>query len=49
VKKLEKNDKFVSAYSQVLNKFTKEFANEFCQDTGEIDWIKLVQSNSAII
>ncbi|MDR1896037.1 MAG: cytosolic protein [Prevotellaceae bacterium] len=45
----EKNEDFIKSYSQMINKFTKEFANEFCKDNGEIDWEKLVQFNSAII
>ncbi|MBI5308920.1 MAG: cytosolic protein [Planctomycetes bacterium] len=43
----EKNDDFVKSYSQMINKFTKEFANIFCKDNGEIDWDKLVRFNSA--
>lgn len=43
----EKNDEFVKSYSQMINKFTKEFANNFCKDNGAIDWSKLVQFNSA--
>jgi hypothetical protein len=43
----ERNDDFMKSYSQMINKFTKEFANEFCKDNGEIDWIKLVRFNSA--
>ena len=31
----------------MINKFTKEFTNEFCKDNGEIDWEKLVRYNSA--
>jgi hypothetical protein len=42
----EKNDNFIKSYSQMINKFTKEFANNFCRDNGEIDWEKLVQYNS---
>ena len=42
----EKNDNFIKSYSQMINKFTKEFANEFCEDNGEIDWGKLVRFNS---
>jgi hypothetical protein len=42
----EKNDDFVKSYSQMINKFTREFANEFCNDSGEIEWEKLVQFNS---
>lgn len=45
----EKNDDFVKSYSQMINKFTKEFSNIFCMNNGEIDWDKLVRFNSAII
>ena len=31
----------------MINKFTKEFAIEFCKDNGEIDWEKLVRFNSS--
>lgn len=44
----EKNDDFLKSYSQMINKFTKEFANESCKSNGEIDWDKLVRFNSAI-
>lgn len=43
----EKNDNFLSSYSQMINKFTKEFVNDFCKDNGEIDWDKMVRFNSA--
>lgn len=43
----ERNDDFIKSYSQMINKFTKEFANEFCKDSGDIDWDKLVRFNSA--
>ncbi len=42
----EKNDDFLKSYSQMINKFTKEFANEFCKNNGDIDWDKLVRFNS---
>ena len=44
----EKNDDFISLYTQMINKFTKEFMNNFCEDNGEIDWDKIVRFNSAI-
>ncbi len=44
----EKNDDFMKSYSQMINKFIKEFANEYCNDKGEINWKKLVEFNSAI-
>lgn len=43
----EKNDDFIKSYSQMVNKFTKEFSNIFCKDDGSIDWDKLVRFNSA--
>jgi hypothetical protein len=43
----ERNDDFMQSYAQMINKFTKEFADNFCKNTGEIDWEKLVQFNSA--
>jgi len=42
----QKNEEFVRSYSQMINKFTREFANKFCTRQGEIDWNKLVQYNS---
>ena len=33
----EKNDDFVKSYSQMINKFTKDFLNLSCKDKGEID------------
>ncbi len=44
----EKNDNFLNLYSQMINKFTREFMNEFCKDNGEIDWDKMVRFNSAM-
>ncbi|MCK9220957.1 MAG: cytosolic protein [Bacteroidales bacterium] len=44
----EKNDDFIKSYSQMINIFTKEFANDFCKDDGSIDWEKLVRLNSGI-
>lgn len=45
----ERNDEFMNSYSQMLNKFTKDFALEFCKESGEIDWEKLVRYNSSIL
>ena len=45
----ERNDDFIQSYSQMINKFTKEFADTFCMDNGSIDWDKLVRFNSATI
>lgn len=44
----ERNEQFLESYSQIINKFTLEFANEFCID-GKIDWERLVRFNSSIV
>lgn len=44
----EKNDDFIKSYSQMINKFTKEFTNEYCNDDGSIDWEKIVRFNSGV-
>lgn len=41
----EKNEEFLKAYAQIINKFTFEFGKEFCV-RGKIHWIKLVKFNS---
>ena len=41
----ERNEKFMTAYAQIINKFTLDFMNEFCVD-GKVDWEKLVKFNS---
>ncbi len=43
----DRNDDFIKSYSQMINKFTKEFADSFCMKNGSIDWDKLVRFNSA--
>jgi hypothetical protein len=43
----ERNDDFINSYSQMINKFTKEFSNAFCLKNGSIDWDKLVRFNSS--
>lgn len=45
----EQNDDFIKSYSQVINKFTKEFTTNFCDKNGAIDWAKLVKLNSATL
>jgi len=44
----ERNEEFQKSYSQMINKFTKEFSNTYCNDNGEINWEKLVQFNSGM-
>ena len=43
----ERNDEFLKSYSMMMNKFTRDFAIEFCKANGEIDWEKLVRLNSS--
>ncbi len=43
----EKNDVYLESYAKKINMFVKEFTSEFCKDSGEIDWEKLVKFNSA--
>ena len=42
----DKNHDFTLSYAKMINKFTREFANDFCKENGEIDWNKLVCFNS---
>jgi hypothetical protein len=42
----ERNAEFQKLYNQRINIFTKEFANNFCNENGDIDWKKLVEFNS---
>ncbi len=42
----EKNQEFLESYSQILNKFTMEFINQFCINS-KISWEKLVKYNSS--
>lgn len=42
----EKNEEFAKKYAKMINKFTKSFAVDFCDDEGEIDWDKLLEYNS---
>lgn len=39
-------DDYQRSYNNAMNRLLKQFTTEFCKDTGEIDWDKLVQFNS---
>ncbi|MEP7147945.1 MAG: PmeII family type II restriction endonuclease [Acidobacteriota bacterium] len=43
----ERNDDFIASYSQMVNKFVREFSNSFCNAEGAIEWTKLVKYNSS--
>lgn len=40
------NDAFYKEKSRVINKFTKLFIDEYCDNQGNINWIKMVEFNS---
>lgn len=42
----ERNEEFLTAYGALITKFTVQFAGDFCDPTGAIDWGKLVRFNS---
>ncbi|MDR2765218.1 MAG: cytosolic protein [Tannerella sp.] len=42
----ERNEAFQQSYARMINRFVKQFANEFCDDNGAIEWEKLVRFNS---
>jgi hypothetical protein len=44
----EKNEEFIEAYSQIINKFTLEFSQKFCIE-GKIDWDSLIKFNSSVL
>lgn len=45
----DRNDDFLNSYSQMINKFTREFTTDFCDSDGAIEWTKLVKLNSATV
>lgn len=42
----EHNDTFDSERAKVANRFTREFIDGFCDGSGAIDWVRLVEFNS---
>jgi hypothetical protein len=43
----QKNEDFLQSYSLMINRFTREFSNDFCKANGEIDWEKIISFNSS--
>lgn len=43
----ERNDAFLQSYAQLINQFTRDFANTFCKQNGEIDWEQIVRMNAS--
>lgn len=48
IKAKTRNEEFQKEYGKVINRFSREFINNFCDDDGAIDWEKLVEFNSGI-
>ncbi|MBI3244839.1 MAG: hypothetical protein HYZ49_21380 [Chloroflexi bacterium] len=42
----EHNENFIGERSRVINLFTKQFIDRFCDSTGAVEWAKLVEFNS---
>jgi hypothetical protein len=42
----ERNESYLEEYVQLINRFTKEFIELFCDISGKIDWNRLVKFNS---
>lgn len=42
----EKNEEYDESYAKVINRFTRDFSQEFCSKDGSINWNKLVAFNS---
>ncbi len=42
----EKNEEFIDIYSRMINKFVRDFTDEFCNNDGSINWESLVVFNS---
>ena len=42
----EHNDSFLVEKGKVINKFTREFIDSYCDKDGAVDWIKVVEFNS---
>lgn len=42
----EKNEQFIEEYSKVINRFSREFIEMFCDSSGAVLWEKVVQFNS---
>lgn len=42
----EHQETFLHEKSRVINRFTKQFIDQFCDENGQINWTKLVEFNS---
>lgn len=44
----EKNEEYFIEYGRMINKFTQEFIQDYCNADGDIEWEKIVRLNAAI-
>ena len=44
----EKNEEYFVEYGRMINKFTQEFIQDYCNNDGDIEWEKIVRLNAAI-
>jgi hypothetical protein len=44
----EKNEEYLISYSKMINKFTIEFSQNFCNEDGSINWKTIVTFNSGV-
>lgn len=42
----EYDEQFQSEYPKVVNRFSREFLQDFCNTDGEINWTEIVELNS---
>lgn len=42
----EKNEAFMEEKGRLVNKLTKELIEDFCDDSGNLNWLKIVEYNS---
>ncbi|MDE5915911.1 MAG: cytosolic protein [Duncaniella sp.] len=42
----QKNEAYMKEYKKMITRFTKTFANDYCNQDGEIEWDKIVSLNS---
>ncbi len=45
----ERNEHFYTEYAKAINKFTLEFSKQYCDESGAINWVKLLRYNSGKI
>ena len=44
----EKNEHYNKQYNALVNQITHHFIHKYCNDNGEINWVKIVKMNSGI-